>query len=55
MPRNGRIVLVGKREAREVQERADELRELERALRRERHEWRVAEGNEPGEQFRAVR
>ncbi len=39
MPRNGRIQMVGKaREAREVRERADDLRELERELRRQ---WRA--------------
>jgi 3-methyladenine DNA glycosylase AlkD len=38
MPRNGRIRIVGKREAREVEMRADELRELARELRRQRRE-----------------
>jgi len=36
MPRNGRIRMVGKREAREAEAQADELRELGRQLRRER-------------------
>jgi hypothetical protein len=37
MPRNGRICIVGKCEAREIEAQTDELKELGRALRRE---WR---------------
>jgi hypothetical protein len=36
MPRNGRIELVGKREAREAEAREDELRDLTEQLRQER-------------------
>ena len=44
MPRNGRIQLVGKWEAREIQERADALCELARELRRQ---WRLARRGVP--------
>lgn len=45
VPRIGRIGMVGKWEARELQERADELRELERELRRAWRERRDDEGD----------